>query len=140
MKLHRLGSIATAVSCIGIVLPTSALATAPPALRSCRHVSGSAPPAAAVDERHCPSPGWSARWPGGRSTGRSKGRHAVSIQFAGKEVVTTTTDANGVFAAKGLRGGQYQLHHAARRQRLSLVGSRHGAPVGPAGRFGRFGK
>jgi len=33
----------------------------------------------------------------------------VSIQFAGKEVVTTTTDSNGIFAARGLRGGQYQL-------------------------------
>src|SRR5207244_11669104 len=33
----------------------------------------------------------------------------VSVQFAGKDVVRATTDANGVFAAKGLRGGQYQL-------------------------------
>jgi hypothetical protein len=33
----------------------------------------------------------------------------VSIQYANYEVVRTTTDANGVFAARGLRGGQYQL-------------------------------
>jgi len=33
----------------------------------------------------------------------------VSIQFAGREVVSTTTDSNGVFAAKDLRGGQYQI-------------------------------
>lgn len=41
--------------------------------------------------------------------GVAKAGIPVSIQFAGKEVVSTTTDSNGVFAAKGLRGGQYQL-------------------------------
>lgn len=33
----------------------------------------------------------------------------VSIRYQGKEVVRTTTDENGVFAAKGLRGGQYDV-------------------------------
>jgi hypothetical protein len=33
----------------------------------------------------------------------------VSVRYANHEVVRTTTDENGVFAAKGLRGGQYQL-------------------------------
>jgi hypothetical protein len=33
----------------------------------------------------------------------------VSIRYANHEVVRTTTDDNGVFAAKGMRGGQYQL-------------------------------
>lgn len=33
----------------------------------------------------------------------------VSIEYAGHEVVRTTTDENGVFAAKGLRDGQYLL-------------------------------
>ena len=34
---------------------------------------------------------------------------AVSIQYDEQEVVRTTTDANGVFAAQGLRGGQYHV-------------------------------
>jgi hypothetical protein len=33
----------------------------------------------------------------------------VSIRYGNHEVVRTTTDANGVFAAKGLRGGQYEI-------------------------------
>ncbi|MEX0642393.1 MAG: carboxypeptidase-like regulatory domain-containing protein [Pirellulales bacterium] len=33
----------------------------------------------------------------------------VSVRYADREVVQTTTDENGVFAAQGLRGGQYQL-------------------------------
>ncbi|QDU87682.1 hypothetical protein Pla175_10480 [Pirellulimonas nuda] len=33
----------------------------------------------------------------------------VSVRFAGKEVVSCTTDARGVFAAQGLRSGQYDV-------------------------------
>lgn len=33
----------------------------------------------------------------------------VSIQFGGQEIVRTTADENGVFAAQGLRGGQYMV-------------------------------
>jgi hypothetical protein len=41
--------------------------------------------------------------------GVAKAGMPVSVQFAGQEVVKTTTDANGVFAAKGLRDGRYRL-------------------------------
>ena len=41
--------------------------------------------------------------------GVAKAHANVSIRYANHEVVRTTTDANGVFAAKGLRGGQYQI-------------------------------
>ncbi|QDV73499.1 carboxypeptidase-like regulatory domain-containing protein [Botrimarina mediterranea] len=34
---------------------------------------------------------------------------AVSLQQAGNEVAKTTTDAEGVFAVQGLRGGLYQV-------------------------------
>jgi len=34
---------------------------------------------------------------------------AVSMQQSGHEVATTTTDAEGVFAVQGLRGGLYQV-------------------------------
>src|SRR3954470_6107190 len=91
MKSHRLGSIAAAIACIGMVLPTSAMAAAAAnsdiALRTGGLLVGQV-----VDQQ-----------------GVAKAGTPVSVQFAGKEVVNTTTDANGVFAAKGLRGGQYQL-------------------------------
>jgi hypothetical protein len=41
--------------------------------------------------------------------GVAQANSPVSIRFANHEVVRTTTDANGVFAARGLRGGQYEL-------------------------------
>jgi hypothetical protein len=41
--------------------------------------------------------------------GVAQARTAVSIRYNGQEVVRTTSDDQGVFAAKGLRGGQYQL-------------------------------
>jgi hypothetical protein len=41
--------------------------------------------------------------------GAVKAGTVVSVKYADQEVVRTTTDANGVFAAQGLRGGQYQL-------------------------------
>jgi hypothetical protein len=34
---------------------------------------------------------------------------AVSVMHGTHEVVRTTTDANGVFAAQGIRGGQYLI-------------------------------
>lgn len=98
MKLHGLGRIAAAVACFGMIAPTSVLAITPPAAPA---------PAATSDV---------ALRAGGLLVGQvvdqqgvAKAGAPVSIQFTGKEVVRTTTDANGVFAAKGLRGGQYQL-------------------------------
>ncbi len=94
MKSHRFGSIAAAVACIGMVWSPAAMAAAPAvdttndvALRTGGLLVGQV-----IDQQ-----------------GVAKTGTRVSIQFAGKEVATTTTDANGVFAAKGLRGGQYQL-------------------------------
>ncbi len=95
MKFHRLGSIAALIACLGIVLPTAATAATPatPAANSDIALrTGGLLVGQVVDQQ-----------------GVAKAGTPVSIQFAGKEVVSTTTDANGVFAAKGLRGGQYQL-------------------------------
>jgi hypothetical protein len=41
--------------------------------------------------------------------GAAKAGALVSIRQGEHEVVRTTTDTNGVFAAQGLRGGEYQL-------------------------------
>jgi hypothetical protein len=95
----RLGTMAAAVACSGMILPPAALATEPAAVV--------APAATAVDV---------ALRPGGMLVGQVVDPQGapqigkvVSIQYANFEVVRTTTDANGVFAARGLRGGQYQI-------------------------------
>jgi hypothetical protein len=41
--------------------------------------------------------------------GLAKAGANISIRQGNHEVVRTTSDANGVFAAKGLRGGQYEI-------------------------------
>jgi hypothetical protein len=93
MKRNSLGTMAAAVACVGMMLPPAALAGAP--------VAGSNDVALR---------------PGGVLVGQvvdpqgvAKAGATVSIQYGKQEVARTTTDANGVFAAKGLRGGHYEL-------------------------------
>jgi hypothetical protein len=82
-----------AVACVGMILPPSATAAQPGvstvdvALRPGGLLVGQI-----VDPQGAPKPG-----------------KVVSVRYANHEVVRTTSDANGVFAARGLRGGQYQL-------------------------------
>jgi hypothetical protein len=95
MKLHRLGKIAATIACFGMVLPTTVTAATPATPATNTDIAlrkGGLLVGQVVDQQ-----------------GVAKAGTPVSIQFNGKEVATTTTDANGVFAAKGLRGGQYQL-------------------------------
>jgi hypothetical protein len=93
-----LGKMAAAMACCGMMLPPPALAIEP---------AGTPPAASVVDV---------ALRPGGILVGQvvdpqgaSQAGKLVSIQYANFEVARTTTDANGVFAVRGLRGGQYQL-------------------------------
>lgn len=92
-NFKRLGTIASSVAWMGMMLPSAAFGVAPVAggtdvaLRSGGVLVGQV-----VDQQ-----------------GVAKAATPVSIRTAGSEVVQTTTDANGVFAAKGLRGGQYEL-------------------------------
>jgi hypothetical protein len=85
--------LAAAAACLGMVLPPTALASSPiaptgdVALRSGGLLVGQV-----VDAQ-----------------GVAKAGTLVSIRQGEQEVVRTTSDANGVFAAQGLRGGQYQL-------------------------------
>jgi hypothetical protein len=95
MNFHRMGRIASAIACVGMVSPTSVMvADTAAASINCDIALGTGGLLAGevVDQQ-----------------GVAKAGMPVSIQFAGQEVVKTTTDANGVFAAKGLRGGQYHL-------------------------------
>jgi hypothetical protein len=96
MKHKMFGTVAATVACMGMILPPTTMAAAP-----------TAPATTGTDI---------ALREGGLLVGQvidaqgvAKANAPVSIRFANHEVVSTTTDRNGVFAAKGLRGGQYQL-------------------------------
>ncbi len=93
MKRNWMGTIAATIACTGMLVPTSAMATSPAAgnhdvaLREGGVLVGQVVNPQGVARANAP----------------------VSIRYADYEVVRTTTDEHGVFAAKGLRGGQYQL-------------------------------
>jgi hypothetical protein len=93
MKRNSLGKFAAAAASLAMLLPPTAMATTPAAptndvaLRAGGLLVGQV-----VDAQ-----------------GVAKAGTAVSIRQGENEVARTTTDANGMFAAKGLRGGQYQL-------------------------------
>jgi hypothetical protein len=97
MKQSAFGKCAATFAALGLVLPAPAWATPPVAAQ-----------VAAVTDI--------ALRPGGNLLGQvvdaqgvAKAGAPVSIEYAGKQVARTTTDENGVFAAQGLRGGQYQI-------------------------------
>jgi hypothetical protein len=95
MKKFRLThTVATAVACLGVVLPATALA-APPAAGGISDV--------ALHER-------------GTLVGVVYMAHGlpergalVSIQTVGREVARTTTDEHGRFTTAGLKGGVYSV-------------------------------
>ena len=93
MKLKRFQTIMAAVACVGIVCPPSALAGAPTngakdvALRPGGVLVGQV-----IDQQ-----------------GAIRVGSTVSIQQGEQEIVRTQTDKNGVFAARGIRGGQYLI-------------------------------
>lgn len=93
MKRNWVGTVAAAAACMGMMLPTASLAV-PAAANNCDVAlrEGGVLVGQVVNQQ-----------------GMAKPHTAVSIRFANHEVVRTTTDENGVFAAKGLRGGQYEL-------------------------------
>jgi len=93
MKRTRIQTALAAVACVAMVLPPNALA-APPGERSADVAlrAGGMLVGQVVDQQGIAQP-----------------NHVVSIRFGEQEVVRTTTDHNGVFAAQGLRGGQYEL-------------------------------
>jgi hypothetical protein len=93
MRRNSLGNVAAALACVAMIVPSSALAVEPTALPiDVALRPGGVLIGQVVDRQGAVQPG-----------------KVVSVQFADYEVVRTTTDANGVFAAQGLRGGQYQV-------------------------------
>jgi hypothetical protein len=93
MKRNWFAKLAAALACFGLTLPSAGLA---------------APP---VASDHDVALGTGGLLVGQVLTqqGVAKAKANVSVRYGRHEVVRTTTDENGVFAAKGLRGGQYEI-------------------------------
>ena len=93
MKRKSMGNLAAALACWAMIIPSSAIAVEP----TSHHADVALRPGGVlvgqvVDQQ-----------------GAVKPDTVVSVQYSDYVVVRTTTDAHGVFAAQGLRGGQYQL-------------------------------
>jgi hypothetical protein len=104
MKLNSFSTLTVAVACVGLVLPPMAFADQ------------------TIRQQHSPHPEPLFRAcdvalrQGGLVVGQvlnpagvPQAGAVVAIRYADHEIVRTTTDANGIFAARGLRGGQYYL-------------------------------
>lgn len=94
MRIRSVGRAAVFLACFGLLLPPGARAAAAPvaaqgdiSLREGGLLVGQV-----VDAR-----------------GAAIDGTPVAVKQFGKEVAATRTDKNGVFAVKGLRGGEYQL-------------------------------
>jgi hypothetical protein len=93
MTRNLLGNIAAAIAGLGMLLPPSALAKSPTApMNDVALRAGGLLIGHVIDAQ-----------------GLAKPRTEVSIRQGDHEVVRTATDNDGVFAAQGLRGGNYEL-------------------------------
>lgn len=95
MKTRFLQQTAAALACAGMLLPQSVLAAPAslgPAPRDIALRTGGVMVGQVVDVQ-----------------GKALADSEVAMYFGQAEVVRTKTDANGVFAAKGLRGGEYTV-------------------------------
>src|SRR5262245_51338417 len=94
MKRTRFQTSLAAVACLGMVLPPSTFAAQPAAAKPTDVAlrQGGMLVGQVVDAQ-----------------GAVQAQKQVSIVYGEQEVVRTMTDENGVFAAQGLRGGQYSI-------------------------------
>lgn len=93
MTHKNIQTILVALACAGIVCPPNAFAVEPAfAMKDVALRPGGVLVGQVVDQQ-----------------GTVRPNSTVSIQQGQQEVVRTTTDQNGIFAAQGLRGGQYQI-------------------------------
>ncbi len=93
MKRNPTATIAAALACLAVVVPSSAFAASPPATSNDVALrAGGLLVGQVVDTQ-----------------GVVKAGVPVSIRQGEHEVIRTKTDQNGMFAAKGLRGGSYEL-------------------------------
>ena len=117
MRIHRIQFSAALLSCVSLLLPQAAFA---------------GPQKNVVTDI--------ALQQGGLLVGQVMGRDGsvrageqVAILFGNREVVRTTTDENGIFAAAGLRGGQYRV---ASNEGASLIRAWAPNTAPPAAREG----
>jgi hypothetical protein len=93
MTFRSLQTILAGIACVGVVCPPSAMAGEPQSVaKDVELRSGGVLVGQVMDQQ-----------------GAAKAGTVVSIWQAEREVVSTQTDANGIFAAQGLRGGVYQV-------------------------------
>ncbi len=95
MKIRFAQQAAAMLACVGMLLPHSVLASAPATTFSQQDIAlreGGLLVGQVVDAQ-----------------GAAIASSEVSVLFGDAEVVRTKTDKNGVFAAKGLRGGEYRV-------------------------------
>ncbi len=98
MKRSCFQTVAATLACLGMVVPQAAFAANDVALRTGGVLVGQVVNAQGVPQAD----------------------QAVSIRQGEQEVVRTTTDSNGVFAAQGLRGGQYSVATAEGQEAYRL--------------------
>lgn len=94
MKIRVAQRLAAAIACVGLIAPPSAFAgtAATPAVADIALGEGGVFVGKVVNAQGAPIAGTT-----------------VSLRQGGAEIVSTVTDAEGVFAAQGVRGGQYQV-------------------------------
>jgi len=100
MRRRNIQTVLAAIACVGTICPPSLAAEA-----------GSTPAAepASMAKDVALRPGGVLVGQVTDQQGAVRAGTPVSIWQNEREVVTTATDANGIFAAQGLRGGQYQV-------------------------------
>ncbi len=93
MTIKKIQTILAAIACVGIVCPPSVMAAeATPVAKDVALRPGGVLVGQVVNQQ-----------------GTAQTGSVVSIWQNEREVVRTNTDKNGIFAAQGLRGGQYQI-------------------------------
>jgi hypothetical protein len=104
MKRKSFATLVAAIASIGLMLPPTALATQPGPHQPSQHSQPLFRTSDVALRRGGLLVGQVVNQQGAPQAGA-----VVAIRYADREIVRTTTDNDGVFAAQGLRGGQYQL-------------------------------
>lgn len=112
MTLRNVQTVLAAIACIAMVSPRPVLASEPRSLAKDVALRPGGVLVGQITDQQ-----------GARLAGTK-----VSIWQNEREVVTTATDANGIFAAQGLRGGQYQLITSEGHQTLCRFWAPETAP------------
>ena len=128
--------LAAALACFGMVLPQHAMAAPPaPQPQSQTQTQSPLPPAHAslVVTDVALAEGGVLVGQAVTAEGTPLVRTPVSIQSQGREIATTTTDANGAFAVQGLRGGVHTVTAGGNASTFRLWAPNTAPPVAQQG-------